>query len=410
MKNFIFFNLLFLLSNTYSVVAQWEQVNNDYNAEISSFITHSDTLYVSTTSGGIFYTANFGNTWNQISIPDLHIYSLDVVGRTIVAGSNEGIYYSSNFGVDWTLINYTEYHNFIAQVLIIYNHRIIAGTHGRGIYSTIDLGANWENTRTDPSYTHIETFLKSYNNILTAIHEQGVYASNDGGLTWLSANIGLTDLYAKCFAKNNSIIYLGTNNGSGLFCSFDSSKSWTTPEFQWGLSDNYLISLDAMNTVLFAATDFRIFYTQDNGNNWHLVNTNSIPGPPIHESQFKCIKIFGDYLFAGTSHGIWRCPLSLTTSIQNNNELDYSSIKLYPNYPNPFNPSTKISWQSSVGSWQSLKVYDVLGREVATLVDEYRNAASYEVEFNANSLPSGVYFYQLKAGNFVQTKKMILIK
>ena len=83
---------------------------------------------------------------------------------------------------------------------------------------------------------------------------------------------------------------------------------------------------------------------------------------------------------------------------------------LNDNYPNPFNPSTTISWQSPVGSWQTLKVYDVLGNEVATLVDEYKPAGKYEVEFNATELTSGVYFYQLKAGEFIQTKKMVLIK
>jgi len=89
-----------------------------------------------------------------------------------------------------------------------------------------------------------------------------------------------------------------------------------------------------------------------------------------------------------------------------------TEFKLEQNYPNPFNPSTKISWQSPVGTWQTLKVFDVLGREVATLVDEYRNAGRYDVEFKIENLElsSGIYFYQLKAGEFVETKKMILLK
>jgi hypothetical protein len=97
-------------------------------------------------------------------------------------------------------------------------------------------------------------------------------------------------------------------------------------------------------------------------------------------------------------------------------------FSLDQNYPNPFNPSTKISWQSPVGSWQILKVYDILGNEVATLVNEYRNAGSYEVDFNPASriknLVSGIYFYRLQVGNpltgsgqsFVETKKMLLLK
>ena len=66
--------------------------------------------------------------------------------------------------------------------------------------------------------------------------------------------------------------------------------------------------------------------------------------------------------------------------------------------------------QSPVGSWQTLKIYDVLGNEVATLVDEYKPAGTYEIEWNAGNYPSGVYFYQLKSENYVETKKMILLK
>ena len=85
-------------------------------------------------------------------------------------------------------------------------------------------------------------------------------------------------------------------------------------------------------------------------------------------------------------------------------------FSLSQNYPNPFNPTTKISWQSPVGSWQTLIIFDVLGNEIVTLVEEYKPAGDYEVEFNGTELPSGIYFYQLKAGEFVQTKKMILLK
>ena len=91
-----------------------------------------------------------------------------------------------------------------------------------------------------------------------------------------------------------------------------------------------------------------------------------------------------------------------------------TQFTLYQNYPNPFNPSTTISWQSPVSSWQTLKVYDVLGNEVSTLVDEYKPAGSYEVEFQSNvgslQLASGVYYYQLKVGEFFQAKKMVLIR
>ncbi len=83
---------------------------------------------------------------------------------------------------------------------------------------------------------------------------------------------------------------------------------------------------------------------------------------------------------------------------------------LSQNYPNPFNPSTTISWQSPVGSHQTLKIYDLLGNEIATLVDEYLPTGTYKVIFDASGLSSGIYFYKLQAGSFVQTKKMLLLK
>jgi len=89
---------------------------------------------------------------------------------------------------------------------------------------------------------------------------------------------------------------------------------------------------------------------------------------------------------------------------------------LAQNYPNPFNPSTKISWQLPVGNIATLKIYDILGREIITLVNEYKPAGRYETEFNAALLPSGVYLYRLSAEsldgkqNYSCAEKMILLK
>jgi hypothetical protein len=101
---------------------------------------------------------------------------------------------------------------------------------------------------------------------------------------------------------------------------------------------------------------------------------------------------------------------SIVSVEQNNSDNIPREFYLSQNYPDPFNPSTKISWQSPVNSFQTLKIYDVLGNEVSTLVDEYKSAGSYEIEWNASGFPSGIYFYQLKAGSFIETKKMILLK
>ncbi len=87
-----------------------------------------------------------------------------------------------------------------------------------------------------------------------------------------------------------------------------------------------------------------------------------------------------------------------------------NSFLLSQNYPNPFNPTTKIKYQIPELSFVTIKVYDVLGNEITILVNEEKPAGSYEIEFSASTFPSGIYFYQLKAGSFVETKKMVLLK
>lgn len=89
---------------------------------------------------------------------------------------------------------------------------------------------------------------------------------------------------------------------------------------------------------------------------------------------------------------------------------DSYSFELEQNYPNPFNPSTTIAYQIPSDSKVSLKVYDVLGKEVASLVDEYKSMGRYEVVFNAENLSNGMYIYQLKAGDYVSSKKLLLVK
>lgn len=87
-----------------------------------------------------------------------------------------------------------------------------------------------------------------------------------------------------------------------------------------------------------------------------------------------------------------------------------STYKLNNNFPNPFNPSTQISYQIPSVSFVTLKIYGLAGNEVATLVNEEKSSGRYSVDFNATGLSSGIYFYKLTAGNFVETKKMILMK
>ncbi|HDZ58809.1 MAG TPA: T9SS type A sorting domain-containing protein [Ignavibacteriales bacterium] len=95
---------------------------------------------------------------------------------------------------------------------------------------------------------------------------------------------------------------------------------------------------------------------------------------------------------------------------RNNPAAQPNKYSLNQNYPNPFNPSTRIRFSIPVQSKVVLRLYNTIGEELRVLVNEEKEAGAYEVEFNANNLPSGVYFYRLRAGNFVKTKKMILLR
>ena len=83
---------------------------------------------------------------------------------------------------------------------------------------------------------------------------------------------------------------------------------------------------------------------------------------------------------------------------------------LFQNYPNPFNPATIINYQLPKASFVTLKVFDLLGKEVKTLVNEFQESGRYNVTFNANNLASGVYIYRIQAGNFIASKKLILMR
>ena len=126
--------------------------------------------------------------------------------------------------------------------------------------------------------------------------------------------------------------------------------------------------------------------------------------------------ITNGYIFAGTfGQSVWRRSLSEIIAINKISETVPSSYKLFQNYPNPFNPTTKIKFEvppfeGRQGGMTVLKVYDILGKEIATLVNEKQSAGTYEVTFDGSKLSSGIYFYTLTTGEFKETKKLILLK
>jgi hypothetical protein len=131
-------------------------------------------------------------------------------------------------------------------------------------------------------------------------------------------------------------------------------------------------------------------------------------------TAYYCLIRIGDYPCAYDQSNNY-FTVTYPVSLEDKDELP-KEFSLLQNYPNPFNPTTKINYEIPLiggderGEFVTLKVYDVLGNEVATLVNEEKPAGEYEVEFDGSELSSGIYFYQLKTGSFIESKKMILMK
>ena len=114
------------------------------------------------------------------------------------------------------------------------------------------------------------------------------------------------------------------------------------------------------------------------------------------------------YITAGKS--LYRIRLAAATAVKEQGSLITKAFKLYENYPNPFNPSTTITFDLSKGQNVKLKIFDILGNKQGTLLNGYMSSGRHTIVFNADSFPSGVYFYQMQAGNFIQSKKMVLLR
>ena len=109
--------------------------------------------------------------------------------------------------------------------------------------------------------------------------------------------------------------------------------------------------------------------------------------------------------------GVWRRPLTeMITGVKDEINVTPVSVALLQNYPNPFNQSTNISFSIPSQSFVTLKIFDVVGREIATILSDKLDVGNYTREWNAKDFPSGIYFYRLQAGSFSETKKLVLIK
>jgi hypothetical protein len=231
----------------------------------------------------------------------------------------------------------------------------------------------------------------------------GVFVYN--GSTWSAVNSGLTNTYISALAANGGLIFAGTSGG-GVFRTTNNGTSWTAVSSPSGM--NYVNAFAFSGTNLFVAApgDGGIFFTTNSGASWTAANTG------LMTSSVATLSVWTSTLYAGLSGGaVWRRPIAeMITSVETSSGGIPTVFELSQNYPNPFNPSTTIKFELPKSSDVRLSVFDMLGREVSALVKERRDAGVHEVKFDGSNLASGVYFYRIQAGDFVQTRKLLLVR
>jgi len=238
----------------------------------------------------------------------------------------------------------------------------------------------------------------------------GLAFSSDG-INWTKYDDPLTT--NPPYAESDPVLTLGSAG------SYDSGLAWEsdvlkTPNgfemFYTGDPDSW-----AGERICYATSEDGINWIKDDLNNPILLLTQSwttldlvAPSAIKIDNEYFVYYIGNTTLFNGQI-GLATSPV-VTGVESNKDDLGIKTFQLYQNYPNPFNPNTIISWQLARNSFVTLKVYDVLGSEVETLINEEKPAGIHEVNFNGSELTSGVYFYQLRTDQKIITKKMILLR
>ena len=434
--NFSFYLLtVFLLFSTL-VEAQWIKQSNglpdDWSVGISIDACDSNNSIISTRSTGLFKTTDGGNLWFQVQLPDTlieEVVDLSMPDPLLIwAATDLGkIIASTNGGQSWDIqfddTSKTEFMNYIEMFDI--SNGVAMGdapfpnqNNPALFLKTTDGGTNWEilsnltfiNVWSGDTWRRLD-FVDPMQGYFyeSGINPQKLYKTTDGCINWTATNFADYATVLKCFDENIVLTQSTICNPvcvSTINKTTDGGENWSETQLgnKWG-NDFEFIPGNASKAFF---TDFdKLYFSNDTGSTWTeiIVDTIDLDGRDIIFTDENNGWILGD------NGNVYKTNVGGVIVDVNEPMLDLpTEFSLSQNYPNPFNPSTTISWQSPVSSHQTLKVYDVLGNEVSTLVDEFRNAGSYDVDFNASKLSSGVYFYRLQAGSFIQTKKMILIK
>ena len=421
----------------------WENNNGLYSTVVHSIGVNQRGYVFAGTSSGLFRSTDKGDTWIPINDSLFDIVSTKHAGK--IYRDIQKIYEITEYSAD-NLLNGKDIRSIVSNS----SGDVFAATRGT-IFQSKDNGETWDRLNIDVGIVTIA--VNSIDQLFAGSIGSGVYRSVDNGVSWQQLTNGLHDtLWAKALAINDSDhIFLGTeenvwrrwsifrstdngdswvkvNNGlsrntvtsievdhegnlfaatlgSGVFRSFNNGDLWE--ESNSGLSDEniYTIISNSVGSIYIGTTTGH-FVSSDKADSWSSLNSGYRGG-----KVNKLIIDKEDYLFAGTNGwGVYRSAMSVvSTNFKNDMDLP-QSFDLLQNFPNPFNPMTNISFSFPVSGEVTLIIYNLLGEEVIRLVDGFQPAGIYETSWDASSMASGIYFYRLQAGDFVQTRKMVLLK
>jgi hypothetical protein len=382
------------------------------NTYVNSLAVSDTTLFAGTQGQGVFLSTDNGNSWTETGPGIASVTALAVSGTNLLAGSwLDGAFLSTDNGTNWNRVD--ELTGSVSFGLSGTN--LFAGTCD-GVFLSTNNGASWVNVNSALKcagcFAAIGTNLFFAGQSTYSGGTGGVFRSTDNGTSWTPANSGLPlNANVSALAVSASNLFAGTV-GYGVFRSTDNGMSWTAVNS--GLPTNVTVRDFAVSGAnLFAGTqDKSVFLTTNNGVSWTAANEGlPITGAP-YSSSIGSLAVSGTNLFAGGRvGGVWRRPLSeMITSIDPVAGELPNEFLLQQNYPNPFNPSTTIRYQLPKASHVTLTVYDLLGKEAATLVNGMEEPGYESVEWNAAGVASGVYFCRLQAGDFVQTRKLLVLR
>jgi photosystem II stability/assembly factor-like uncharacterized protein len=360
--------------------------------------------------GSAYRTADRGESWSRVlttvnAWPTWFCFKDTLLG--FATGNSGGVLRSTDGGNTWSPANTGLTDAPARTVGVTSLGTIILGTWGDGVYRSTNDGETWSHLPTGAD-TVVTAFARVSGGAVLLGAQGAVLISIDDGITWLPCRWGLPAARVSGIIEGGLGLFFAGLDDGGVFRSTDNGASWTPCNAGFPPSGMHVYSMDAnrMGHLLVAGSE-GIYRSTNSGDSWEALNA----GLPITLTPAIAVDPTG-YAYAGTGGaGVWRSASPTVVSVREDRP-QISEAALYTNYPNPFNETTRISFRLHGGATRKvqLSVFDLLGREVAVLVDEKKAPGMYEVVFNATGLASGVYLCRLRAGDLVQTKRLMLAK